>query len=37
MGSDLYQLGLGEKIEGYFKEMIAKKGAVRATLNKYLM
>jgi len=36
MGLDLYQVGLGEKIEGYFKEMIAEKGAVRATLNKYL-
>jgi fructuronate reductase len=37
MGLDLYEVGLGEKIEGYFKEMIAKKGAVRATLNKYLL
>ncbi|MFW5687276.1 MAG: mannitol dehydrogenase family protein, partial [Halanaerobium sp.] len=36
MGLDLYQVGLGEKIEGYFKEMIAEEGAVRATLNKYL-
>ena len=37
MGSDLYEVGLGEKIEGYFKEMIAEEGAVRATLNKYLL
>ncbi|MFP4198122.1 MAG: mannitol dehydrogenase family protein [Halanaerobium sp.] len=37
MGLDLYQVGLGEKIEGYFKEMIAEEGAVRATLNKYLL
>jgi fructuronate reductase len=37
MGLDLYEVGLGEKIEGYFKEMIAEKGAVRATLNKYLL
>jgi len=37
MGSNLYEVGLGEKIEGYFKEMIAEKGAVRATLNKYLL
>ncbi len=37
MGLDLYKVGLGEKIEGYFKEMIAEKGAVRATLNKYLL
>ncbi|RAK05457.1 fructuronate reductase [Halanaerobium saccharolyticum] len=37
MGLNLYEVGLGEKIEGYFKEMIAEKGAVRATLNKYLL
>ena len=37
MGLDLYQIGLGEKIEGYFKEMIVEKGAVRATLTKYLL
>lgn len=37
MGLDLYKVGLGEKIEGYFKEMIAEEGAVRATLNKYLL
>jgi len=36
MGSELYQLGLGEKIEGYFKEMVTEAGAVRSTLNKYL-
>ncbi|MFW6306254.1 MAG: mannitol dehydrogenase family protein [Bacillota bacterium] len=35
-GSNLYKLGVGEKIEGYFKEMIAGKGAVRKTLEKYL-
>lgn len=35
-GSDLYAVGLGEKIEGYFTEMISKPGAVRATLQKYL-
>ncbi|HWR43596.1 mannitol dehydrogenase family protein [Sporomusa sp.] len=35
-GSDLYCVGLGEKIEGYFAEMIAGTGAVRATLQKYL-
>ncbi|MBB2184380.1 mannitol dehydrogenase family protein [Lachnospiraceae bacterium MD1] len=33
---DLYQVGLGEKIEGMFTDMIAGKGAVRATLKKYL-
>ncbi|HWR09505.1 mannitol dehydrogenase family protein [Sporomusa sp.] len=35
-GVDLYAIGLGEKIEGYFAEMIAGTGAVRATLQKYL-
>ncbi len=35
-GSDLYEAGLGEKIEGVFRELIAGKGAVRATLVKYL-
>ena len=33
---DLYEIGLGEKVEGMFKEMLAGKGAVRATLVKYL-
>lgn len=35
-GVNLYEIGLGEKIEGYFKEMIAGPGAVRSTLQKYL-
>lgn len=35
-GVNLYNLGLGEKIEGYFKEMVAGPHAVRATLEKYL-
>ncbi|WP_279386977.1 mannitol dehydrogenase family protein [Lucifera butyrica] len=35
-GLDLYRVGLGEKIEGYFREMIAGPGAVRTTLQKYL-
>lgn len=35
-GLDLYTVGLGEKIEAYFVEMIAGKNAVRATLHKYL-
>ncbi|MDR3048996.1 MAG: mannitol dehydrogenase family protein [Elusimicrobiota bacterium] len=35
-GSDLYKAGLGERIEGYFKEMLAGAGAVRKTLKKYL-
>ena len=33
---DLYQVGLGEKIEGMFLELLAGKGAVRNTLKKYL-
>ncbi|MFW2491628.1 mannitol dehydrogenase family protein [Clostridium chromiireducens] len=35
-GVDLYSIGLGEKIEGYFTEMISGIGSVRATLEKYL-
>ena len=35
-GSDLYEAGIGEKIEEIFKEEIAGKGAIRATLKKYL-
>jgi fructuronate reductase len=35
-GSDLVELGLGEKIEGMVREMLAGPGAVRATLKKYL-
>ena len=33
---DLYEAGLGEKIEGMVKELFAGKGAVRATLHKYV-
>ena len=35
-GSDLVALGLGEKIEGMVKEMLAGPGAVRATLQRYV-
>lgn len=35
-GIDLESVGLSEKIEGYFIEMIEGKGAVRRTLEKYL-
>ncbi|MDR2860725.1 MAG: mannitol dehydrogenase family protein [Elusimicrobiota bacterium] len=35
-GLDLYKAGLGERIEGYFKEMLAGSGAVRKTIQKYL-
>ena len=34
--TDLYANGLGEKIEEMFREMIAGKGAVRATVYKYM-
>nr|MBP3598223.1 mannitol dehydrogenase family protein [Eubacterium sp.] len=33
---NLYEAGLGEKVEGMFRELIAGPGAVRATLKKYL-
>jgi fructuronate reductase len=35
-GLDLYEAGLGEKIEGMVKELYAGVGAVRATLHKYV-
>lgn len=33
---NLYECGLAEKIIGYFKELMAGRGAVRATLKKYV-
>ncbi len=35
-GVDLYEAGLGSQIEGMVKELFAGKGAVRATLHKYV-
>ncbi|MBQ9305066.1 MAG: mannitol dehydrogenase family protein, partial [Butyrivibrio sp.] len=35
-GVDLYEAGVGEKIENIFREEIASVGAVRNTLKKYL-
>ena len=35
-GVDLYELGLGETIEGMVKELYAGTGAVRKTLHKYV-
>jgi len=35
-GVNLYEAGLGEKIEGMVKELYAGPGAVRATLHKYV-
>lgn len=34
--SDLYEVGLGEKVEGMFVELMACPGAIRNTLKKYL-
>lgn len=33
---NLYEAGIGERVEGMFAELIAGKGAVRATLKKYV-
>jgi fructuronate reductase len=33
---NLYEAGLGKRIEGYFAELLAGPGAVRKTLKKYL-
>ena len=35
-GVDLYEVGLGEQIEGMVKELFAGEGAVRRTLHKYV-
>ena len=35
-GVNLYEAGLGELVESYFAELVAGKGAVRATLKKHL-
>lgn len=35
-GVNLYEVGLGEKVEGFFKELIQGTDAVRNTLKKYL-
>ena len=35
-GVDLYEVGLGQQIEGMAKELFAGNGAVRATLHKYV-
>lgn len=35
-GLSLYNVGLGEKIEAYFIEMISNTGAVKETLRKYV-
>ena len=35
-GVNLYEVGMADMVCGYFKELIAGKGAVRATLKKYV-
>ncbi len=35
-GVNLYEVGLADKVCGYFKEMIAGVGAIRTTLKKYV-
>lgn len=35
-GVDLYEAGLGERVEGYFAELVSGPGAVRSILKKYL-
>ncbi|MFC0905563.1 mannitol dehydrogenase family protein [Clostridium sp. MT-14] len=35
-GMDLYKIGIGDRIESYFSEMVAGKNSVRNTLEKYL-
>jgi fructuronate reductase len=35
-GVNLYEAGLGEKVEAFFKQLIEGKGAVRATLKKMI-
>lgn len=35
-GCDLYEVGLGGKVEGYLREMLAGPGAVAATVAKYV-
>ena len=36
-GVDLYEAGLGDRIEGYFREMVAGPGAVRTALEKHIL
>ena len=36
-GVDLYKAGLGERVEGYLKEMLAGPGSVSATLERYVL
>jgi fructuronate reductase len=35
-GVDLYEVGIGKQVEGYFTELVAGTGAIRKTLKKYV-
>lgn len=35
-GVNLYEAGLAERVEEYFKELVSEKGAVRKTLERYV-
>ena len=35
-GVNLYEVGMAQTVLGYFNELIAGKGAVRSTLQKYV-
>ena len=35
-GINLYEVGIGEKVENYFAELVSGVGAVRSTLKKYV-
>ena len=35
-GVNLYEVGMAERVLGYFREMIKGPGAVRKTLQKYV-
>ena len=35
-GANLYEIGLGEKVEGFLMELLAGPGAVAATIKKYV-
>jgi len=36
-GVNLYEVCLGNTVENYFKELVARKGAIRNTLEKYIV
>ena len=36
-GVDLHEIGMADMVKGYFEELSAGVGAVKATLEKYVM